>query len=85
MGPMDTRIPRLAMIRLISGFLSFLFLILGAFIFVWWAPICGILLAIILWMLINTIALKTTFTLIHALRSHIGIILGTLLCFLSFL
>ncbi len=84
MGAIDNRVPQLAMIRLVSGFLSFLFLILGGFIFAWWAPIAGILLAIILWMIVNYIALTTEFTMIHALRSHIGIFLGAILCFLSF-
>ncbi len=84
MGAIDNRVPQLAMIRLVSGFLSFLFLLLGAFIFAWWAPIAGILLTMILWMIINYIALTTEFTIIHGLRSHIGIFLGTILCLISF-
>ena len=84
MGTLDNNVSRLVTIRKISGFLSFTFLLLGAFLHAWWTPILGILISIILWMVINTIALKIKFSLVAALRSHIGIVIGIAMCLLSF-
>ncbi len=86
MGPLDRHRKNLVIISFVSGILSVIFLITGFFIFKWWAPIVGILLSMLLWMIINTLALSIKpFTLLHAFRSHIGIFLGSILCLLSFI
>ena len=83
MGILDSH---LVIIRTISGSLLIIFLIAGFFIFNWWVPLVGIFLSMLLWMLINTLALKIKpFTLIHALRSHIGILVVIALCVASFI
>jgi hypothetical protein len=80
MGALDNT-PSLLRIRMIGGFSSIALFISGFFIFNWWAPFASFLLAMVLWMLINTIALSSkSFSLIYAFRSHIGMLLGIILC-----
>lgn len=78
--------PTLLSIRFIGGAASLIFFIIGFFIFNWWVPIIGILLSLLLWMIINTIAFKSqSFSIFIAMRSQISILFGIILCLFGLL
>lgn len=66
---------------------SLLFLVLfvtGFFLYQWWVPLASILLSLVLWMLINTVAFSVKGgSVLTAFRSHLGIVLGTILCLIG--
>jgi hypothetical protein len=51
----------------------------GFFVYAWWVPIAGILCSMPLWFVIQVIALKMTFSMLIALRSQLGMIIGTVM------
>jgi hypothetical protein len=83
MGPLDNT-SALQTIKLVAGLATTGFFIGGFFAFSWWAPFAGFFLSMILWMPIQVIALKARPSLLVAMRSQVGMLLGIIFCIYGF-
>ena len=83
LGALDDT-PVLQSFKFFGGLLFLVLFVTGFFLYQWWVPVASILVSLVLWMMINTVAFSVKGgSFLIAFRCHLGIVLGTILCLIG--